>query len=120
MVVSFNKINKSSKSVLEPKKISSDLGQEKKCIKNLVLSGQSIFLTGAAGTGKSYLLRNIISELEKKYGKNEIGITSLSGVASNIIGGTTLASFLGLGMTYHLSEKKLLTKILSSSYSKNN
>ena len=120
MVVFFNEINKSSKSVLKPKKISSDLGQEQKCIKDLVLSGQSIFLTGAAGTGKSYLLRNIINELEKKYEKNQIGITSLSGIASNIIGGTTLSSFLGLGISPYLSEKKLLAKILSSSYSKNN
>ena len=31
------------------------------------MQGENLFLTGAAGTGKSFLLRYLIQELEKAY-----------------------------------------------------
>jgi ATP-dependent DNA helicase PIF1 len=40
-----------------------------------------MFITGAAGTGKSFLLRFIIQELEKKY-PGETAITAPTGIAA--------------------------------------
>ena len=57
--------------------------------------GESFFFTGAAGTGKSFLLRQIIDALVSQ-GKR-VAITSSTGISAVNIGGTTLHSWAGLG-----------------------
>jgi hypothetical protein len=61
---------------------------------NAVVEKKNIFLTGPAGTGKSY----VISEIRKWSLNNnkKIAITALTGCASVLIGGRTLHSTLGL------------------------
>jgi ATP-dependent exoDNAse (exonuclease V) alpha subunit len=61
-----------------------------------VKAGKNIFLTGPAGTGKSY----VINEIKKWAVKDEkkFTITALTGCASVLIGGRTLHSALGLGI----------------------
>lgn len=54
-----------------------------------ILEGETIFLTGSPGTGKSYLLHVIIKKLFHK----NLGITATTGCAAVNIGGTTLHSF---------------------------
>ena len=54
----------------------------------LALEGHNIFLTGKAGTGKSYTLNKIIEKLQKK-GKN-LAITASTGIAATHIGGNTI------------------------------
>lgn len=63
---------------------------------NAVKSGRNIFLTGPAGTGKSY----VISEIKKWAINNnkKFAITALTGCAAVLIGGRTLHSTLGLGL----------------------
>ncbi len=61
-----------------------------------VEAGHSIFLTGSAGTGKSYTIQGI-SDYCKDAGK-VIGITAMTGCAALLIEGTTLHSFLGIGL----------------------
>jgi ATP-dependent DNA helicase PIF1 len=63
------------------------------------LAGHSIFLTGAAGTGKSFLLKYITAELKKQYGQEgEVVITAPTGIAAqHHEGGTTIHSFAGIG-----------------------
>jgi ATP-dependent exoDNAse (exonuclease V) alpha subunit len=59
-------------------------------------SGFNIFLTGAAGTGKSYVIKKLIDFLDSKhvfYGK-----TATTGVAALNIGGSTLHSWSGMGL----------------------
>lgn len=64
----------------------------------LVLGGKSIFLTGAAGTGKSFLTRVIIDRLEQE--KRNVLVAASTGVASSIVKGVTLHSLLRLSPTF--------------------
>ena len=56
-----------------------------------------MFFTGDAGTGKSYVLRLIVSALKKKLGAKKVFVTASTGIAACNIGGTTLHSFAGIG-----------------------
>jgi ATP-dependent DNA helicase PIF1 len=60
-------------------------------------NGHNIFLTGPAGTGKSYTLRSIIHYAKAVLNKN-VGVTASTGNAALQIGATTLHSFLGIGL----------------------
>ncbi|CAM9503832.1 unnamed protein product, partial [Heterosigma akashiwo] len=57
--------------------------------------GQSIFLTGAAGTGKSHLLKYIVQQLEAR--NRNYAVCAPTGVAAINVGGSTLNSFFGIG-----------------------
>lgn len=61
-----------------------------------VISGKSIFLTGPAGTGKSY----VINEIKKWASCNQkkFAISALTGCAAVLINGKTLHSTLGIGI----------------------
>jgi len=61
------------------------------------MEGRSIFFTGSAGTGKSFLLLKIIRDLQKKYGAECVAVTAPTGIAACNIGGVTLHSFAGIG-----------------------
>lgn len=61
---------------------------------NHVRSGENVFLTGKAGTGKSYVVKQAINEL-KELGKNIVALAP-TGIAANNIGGQTLHSFFSL------------------------
>lgn len=77
-----------------------------------VLDGKNIFITGSGGSGKSYLVNYIKHSLESKYYINT-AITSLTGISANLIGGSTIHSYLGLGLGT-ASYKKLLKGILDN------
>ena len=72
------------------------LNKDQKCALELVNNGDSLFITGMGGTGKSTLLRHIINL--KKEQKQNIGITSTTGISADLINGKTLHSFLGIGL----------------------
>lgn len=59
---------------------------------------RSIFLTGSAGTGKSFLLRHIIAALRKIHPQGTVHVTASTGAAAVLIGGTTVHSFAGVGL----------------------
>lgn len=74
--------------------------EQRRVVDFVVEKGQSVFFTGSAGTGKSVLLREIISILRKKYSKepDRVAITASTGLAACNIGGVTLHSFSGIGL----------------------
>ncbi len=57
-------------------------------------SPQNVFLTGEAGSGKSFLIEHYMKDLNKK----TFPILASTGAAAVIIGGRTFHSFMGLGI----------------------
>ena len=58
----------------------------------LVRDGESVFLTGGAGTGKSYTLAHVVAALQRRHGKGSVFVTGSTGIAACHIGGTTVHS----------------------------
>ncbi|NXE45329.1 PIF1 helicase, partial [Casuarius casuarius] len=69
------------------------LSAEQDAVLGAVLSGKSVFFTGCAGTGKSYLLKRIVGSLPPQ----STYATASTGVAACHVGGTTLHAFAGIG-----------------------
>jgi ATP-dependent DNA helicase PIF1 len=44
-----------------------------------VKGGHNIFLTGSAGTGKSFVLKHLIAALKKRHGNNAVHVTASTG-----------------------------------------
>ncbi|TFY58561.1 hypothetical protein EVJ58_g6338 [Rhodofomes roseus] len=61
----------------------------------VVDEGKNVFFTGAAGTGKSLLLRAIISALRRKHAKKAevVSVVASTGMAASNIGGMTIHSW---------------------------
>ena len=66
----------------------------------ILLSGRSALLTGAAGTGKTHLLNNFIIQARKR-GK-KVSVTATTGLAATHLGGNTIHSWSGIGVSDHL------------------
>ena len=62
-------------------------------ILTLLENGENVFLTGFAGTGKSYILNKL-----KEYFKKKLTITSTTGIAAVNVKGQTLHSWAGVGL----------------------
>ncbi len=67
-----------------------------------MLEGQPVFLTGAPGAGKTYVLNEFIRRATRS-GKN-VAVTASTGIAATHIGGTTIHSWSGLGIKDFLTE----------------
>jgi len=69
----------------------------------LVSEGRNVFLTGPAGTGKSYVLSRVLDALRARYCHDEaefrrrVAVTAPTGAAATLLGGQTINSALGVG-----------------------
>lgn len=72
----------------------SQLSQKQQLFLDEVLSGKNVFLTGKAGTGKSFIVKQAI-EILKACGKKIVALAP-TGVAANNIQGQTIHSLFGL------------------------
>lgn len=72
--------------------------KQQKVVDAVLKEKKSVFFTGAAGTGKSFLMNYIIKQLRTIYSPYQIGVTASTGIAAINIGGYTLHAFLGLGL----------------------
>lgn len=70
------------------------LSPEQAAALDLLRSGENVFLTGGAGSGKSFLIRQFMRELDSK----EMPILASTGAAAVLLGGRTFHSFFGLGI----------------------
>ena len=77
--------------------IAEKMSEEQTRIIEHCLKGGSCFFSGAAGTGKSFLLEKLIHVLKKKYKNDEVYVTAPTGIAAVRINGITLHSFSGFG-----------------------
>ena len=68
------------------------LSKKQESVIQSILNGETIFLTGSPGTGKSFVLQVVMIKLIHK----KVGITATTGCAAVNIGGTTLHSFFRL------------------------
>lgn len=66
-------------------------------------SGRSVLLTGAAGTGKTYVLRDFVKRAKLK-GKN-VAITATTGLAATHLNGTTVHAWSGMGIRSELDSQ---------------
>ena len=66
----------------------------------ILLSGRSALLTGAAGTGKTYLLNTFIAQA-RKLGK-KVSVPATTGLAATHLGGNTIHSWSGIGVSDRL------------------
>ncbi len=73
---------------------------------SILMAGDSVFLTGSPGAGKTYVLNKFIDLAERK-GKR-VAVTASTGIAATHIGGTTIHSWSGLGIRDELTERDLL------------
>lgn len=62
----------------------------------IMLSGENVFLTGPAGSGKTYVLNRFIRE-SKNSGRH-VSVTATTGLAATHIGGNTIHSWSGIGV----------------------
>lgn len=62
----------------------------------IMLSGESVLLTGPAGAGKTYVLNQFI-RLSKAEGKH-VSVTATTGLAATHLGGTTIHAWAGIGV----------------------
>jgi len=67
----------------------------------IMMAGSHVFLTGAAGSGKTYVLNQFI-RLAKHEGKH-VSVTATTGLAATHLGGTTIHSWSGIGIHDELS-----------------
>lgn len=77
----------------------------------ILKSGKNVFLTGSAGTGKTYTLNQYIKWLKDH--KVNVAITASTGIAATHMNGTTIHSWSGIGIKDRLSAdnlKSLATK----------
>ncbi|NTW62294.1 AAA family ATPase [Candidatus Saccharibacteria bacterium] len=71
----------------------------------VMLSGESVFLTGSAGAGKTFVLNQFI-RIAKSEGKH-VSVTATTGLAATHLGGTTIHSWSGIGVSDELESNFL-------------
>lgn len=69
------------------------------------MSGANVFLTGAPGAGKTYVLNQFITRAGRA--GRQVAVTASTGIAASHIGGTTIHSWSGLGILDQLLPEDL-------------
>jgi ATP-dependent exoDNAse (exonuclease V) alpha subunit len=67
----------------------------------VMLSGESVLLTGSAGAGKTFVLNQFI-KIAKNEGKH-VSVTATTGLAATHLDGTTIHSWSGIGISDELA-----------------
>ena len=73
---------------------------------NILKTGQNLFLTGSAGTGKTYVLNEYINYLKQR--KITPTIVAPTGIAASHLSGQTIHSYFALGIRDNIDEQFIL------------
>ena len=77
----------------------------------LVQDGKNIFLTGKAGTGKSWTTGRIVKELNRR--NKQVYVTAPTGIAADNVGGCTIHSWAGFGKADSYADfNKMMSNII--------
>ncbi len=71
----------------------------------ILKTGNNVFITGSAGSGKTHLINRYIAFLREH--KVDVAVTASTGIAATHMGGVTIHSWSGLGVRDTLSEYDL-------------
>ena len=89
-----------------------DLNEEQVDAADAILGGRNTFITGSAGTGKSFLLRYLVQEFRAKHGDRAVAVTASTGIAAINLGGQTIHSFAGIGLATGTGDiSKVISKV---------
>lgn len=72
---------------------------------DILKTGQNVFLTGSAGSGKTYTLNQYINYLRAR--RVPVAVTASTGIAATHMNGITIHSWSGIGIKDELSERDL-------------
>lgn len=84
---------------------------------SILKTGANVFLTGSAGTGKTYVLNQYISYLKSR--KIRTAVTASTGIAATHLNGLTLHSWSGIGVRMQLHSSDL-SNMSKKKYLQNN
>ena len=76
---------------------------------NILKAGRNVYLTGAAGSGKTYILNKYIAYLKER--GVPVAVTASTGIAATHIGGMTIHSWSGMGIKDSLSDFDIETLV---------
>lgn len=82
------------------------MNEQQELAYDYIKQGKNVFVTGSAGTGKTFFIKTILHRLKQEYPDKVVGVTSMTGSSAILIDGTTLHSYLGIGI-----EKETLSMI---------
>jgi ATP-dependent DNA helicase PIF1 len=89
------------------------LSEEQKQAVYALEDGENIFISGSAGTGKSYLLQY----LKANYSDSGLHITASTGIAAVHVGGQTLHSWAAIGLG-NLPSEQIIENLFSAKFSR--
>ena len=69
------------------------LSPEQLQLQQQALQGHNMFITGGAGTGKSFLLTSIVAKMQAQRGQRSCVVLSPTGAAAVLVKGRTIHSF---------------------------
>lgn len=74
------------------------LDESQKHAHHMAMSGENVLITGAAGTGKSFIIKRIIDDIHSRDPMKNVALVATTGKAALSIGGVTIHSFFGIGL----------------------
>ena len=83
---------------------------------NILKSGKNVFITGSAGTGKTYLLRQYIQYLKER--RIHPTVVAPTGIAASHLKGQTIHSFFALGIRDTVVDNGYVSFLLEKTYLK--
>jgi ATP-dependent DNA helicase PIF1 len=78
--------------------------EQNKALEILLTTNDNVFITGGAGTGKTFLINRFVEELNKSKPNHTCYKVASTGVSALLAGGITIHSFFGIGAPNTIQE----------------